>query len=206
MIRRLLIANRGEIAVRIARTARVRGVETVAVYSDADADALHVRVCDRAVRLGPAATAESYLNVARVLAAAAETGADAIHPGYGFLSENAGFAEAVITAGLTWIGPPPTAIRAMGAKDAAKRAMEAAGVPVVPGYHGEDQDRSLLAAEAGRIGYPVLVKAAAGGGGKGMRRVDRAEEFAEALARAQSEAAASFGDDRVLVEKFVQNP
>ncbi|MEO1773792.1 MAG: biotin carboxylase N-terminal domain-containing protein [Pseudomonadota bacterium] len=206
MIHRLLIANRGEIAVRIARTARVRGVETVAVYSDADADALHVRVCDRAVRLGPAAATESYLNVARVLAAATETGADAIHPGYGFLSENAGFAEAVITAGLTWIGPPPTAIRAMGAKDAAKRAMEAAGVPVVPGYHGEDQDPGLLAAEAARIGYPILIKAAAGGGGKGMRRVDRAEEFTEALARAQSEAAASFGDDRVLVEKFVQNP
>ncbi|MEM6422334.1 MAG: biotin carboxylase N-terminal domain-containing protein, partial [Pseudomonadota bacterium] len=206
MISRLLIANRGEIAVRIARTARARGIETVAVYSEADAGALHVRTCDRAIAIGPAPAAESYLRIDGLLAAARETGADAVHPGYGFLSENAAFAEAAIDAGLTWIGPPPAAIRAMGAKDAAKRAMIAAGVPVVPGYQGEDQDPALLAREAAAIGFPLLIKASAGGGGKGMRRVDEVAEFADALARARSEAAASFGDERVLVERYIENP
>ncbi|MEM6488562.1 MAG: biotin carboxylase N-terminal domain-containing protein [Pseudomonadota bacterium] len=206
MVTRLLIANRGEIAVRIARTARARGIATVAVYSDADRDALHVAACDTAVRLGPAPSADSYLRIDRLIAAARDTGADAVHPGYGFLAENAGFAEAVAAAGLAWIGPPADAIRAMGPKDAAKRLMAGAGVPVVPGYHGQDQDPAHLAAEAEAIGYPVLIKARAGGGGKGMRLVEGAAGFAEALERARSEARSSFGDDHVLVERFVANP
>ncbi|MEM7497743.1 MAG: biotin carboxylase N-terminal domain-containing protein [Pseudomonadota bacterium] len=206
MITKLLIANRGEIACRIARTARRLGIATVAVHSDADRDAAHVAAADEAVAIGPAAAAESYLRAERLLRAARETGADAVHPGYGFLSENPDFAEAVTGAGLAWVGPPPDAIRAMGLKDAAKRLMEEAGVPVVPGYHGEGQDAGLLAKEAERIGYPVLVKARAGGGGKGMRLVERPAAFAEALERARSEAASAFGDDRVLVEKFVANP
>jgi propionyl-CoA carboxylase alpha chain/3-methylcrotonyl-CoA carboxylase alpha subunit len=206
MLKRLLIANRGEIARRIVRTCRRLGVETVAVYSDADAKSPHVREAGRAVRLGPAPARESYLNAARVLAAARDSGADAIHPGYGFLSENADFAQAVIDAGLVWVGPPPSAIRAMGLKDAAKRLMEEAGVPVTPGYLGDDQSTDRLTAEAERIGYPVLIKAVAGGGGKGMRRVDTAADFVAALDGARREGASSFGDDRVLLETYVTRP
>ncbi|MDP2213650.1 biotin carboxylase N-terminal domain-containing protein [Phenylobacterium sp.] len=206
MITTLLVANRGEIARRIFRTARAMGLATVAVYSDADADAPHVREADQAVRLGPAAARESYLNVEAVLAAARATGADAIHPGYGFLSENAAFAEVVTAEGLTWVGPPPAAIRAMGLKDAAKALMIAAGVPVTPGYHGESQDPAHLAREAGSIGYPILIKAVAGGGGKGMRKVERPADFTEALGAAKREAAAAFGDDRVLLETYVARP
>ena len=206
MITTLLVANRGEIARRIFRTARQMGLATVAVYSDADAQAPHVREADQAVRLGPAAARESYLNVAAVLEAARASGADAIHPGYGFLSENADFAEAVMAAGLTWVGPPPTAIRAMGLKDAAKALMIEAGVPVTPGYHGENQDPAHLAVQAEQIGYPVLIKAVAGGGGKGMRKVEQAADFAEALGAARREASAAFGDDRVLLETYVARP
>ena len=205
-IKSLLIANRGEIARRVIRTARRMGVRTIAVYSEADAGAPHVREADVAVAIGPSPASMSYLVPAKILAAARETGAAAIHPGYGFLSENAAFAEAVIAAGLVWIGPPPSAIRAMGLKDAAKRLMAEAGVPVTPGYLGDDQGADRLRAEADRIGYPVLIKAVAGGGGKGMRRVDRVEDFAEALAGAQREGAASFGDDRVLLETYVTRP
>src|SRR3712207_4410255 len=207
MIRRLLIANRGEIARRVTRTCRRLGVETVAVYSDADAEAPHVREADQAVRLGPPPARESYLRQDLILQAAKDTGADAIHPGYGFLSENAGFAEAVVAAaGLVWVGPPPSSIRARGLKDAAKRLMAEAGVPPTPGYLGEDQSETRLQAEADRIGYPVLIKAVAGGGGKGMRKVERAEDFAAALGAAKREAAAAFGDDRVLLETYVTRP
>ncbi|MDQ1230001.1 acetyl/propionyl/methylcrotonyl-CoA carboxylase subunit alpha [Sphingomonas sp. SORGH_AS_0879] len=202
----LLIANRGEIACRIIRTAREMGLRTVAVYSEADADALHVRLADEAILIGPAPARESYLVADRILAAAKDSGAEAIHPGYGFLSENAGFAEAVIAAGLVWVGPNPDSIRAMGLKDAAKARMIAAGVPVTPGYLGEDQSPDRLAAEADAVGYPVLIKAVAGGGGKGMRRVDDRAAFAEALASCRREAAASFGDDRVLIEKYILSP
>ena len=202
----ILVANRGEIARRVFATARRMGIRTIAVYSDADADAAHVREADTAVRLGPAPARESYLDAAKVIAAAKAAGADAIHPGYGFLSENADFAEAVAAAELVWIGPPPAAIRAMGLKDAAKALMAKAGVPVTPGYLGEDQDAARLAEEAGRIGYPVLIKAVAGGGGKGMRKVGRAEDFAAALSSAKREAAASFGDERVLLETYVTRP
>lgn len=206
MLTRVLIANRGEIAVRVARTCRDLGLGTVAVFSDADAAAMHVAACDAAVPIGGAAVADSYLRGARIIAAARATGADAIHPGYGFLSENADFAQAVLDAGLVWIGPPPGAIRAMGLKDAAKARMQAAGVPVVPGYHGAEQDPKFLAGCAEEIGYPVLIKARAGGGGKGMRRVDRAADFAEALESAQREGQAAFGDGAVLVEKYVATP
>jgi 3-methylcrotonyl-CoA carboxylase alpha subunit len=206
MIRKLLIANRGEIACRIMLTARRLGTATVAVYSNADATALHVRLADEAVRLGPAPARESYLDGALVIAAALATGADAIHPGYGFLSENADFAEACIAADLSFIGPPPAAIQAMGGKSAAKGLMEAAGVPVVPGYHGADQTLTTLQAAADGIGYPVLLKASAGGGGIGMRVVVHPEEFAAALASCQREAIASFGDDQVLVEKYLERP
>jgi 3-methylcrotonyl-CoA carboxylase alpha subunit len=206
MIESVLIANRGEIARRVIRTARRMGVRTIAVYSAADAGAPHVREADVAVAIGPPPAAESYLLPGKILDAARQTGAAAIHPGYGFLSENAAFAEAVIAAGLVWIGPPPSAIRAMGLKDAAKRLMAEAGVPVTPGYLGDNQNAERLRAEADRIGYPVLIKAVAGGGGKGMRRVDRAEDFAEALAGAQREGAASFGEDRVLIETYVTRP
>jgi acetyl/propionyl-CoA carboxylase alpha subunit len=206
MFKSLLVANRGEIAVRVFATARRLGLRTVAVYSEADADALHVREADEAVLIGPAAARESYLVGERIIAAAKETGAEAIHPGYGFLSENAAFAEAVAAAGLVWVGPPPAAIRAMGLKDAAKALMAKAGVPVTPGYLGEDQDEKTLAREAARIGFPVLIKAVAGGGGKGMRRVDRAEDFAAALTSARREAKAAFGDDRVLLETYVTRP
>ncbi|MCW4460215.1 acetyl/propionyl/methylcrotonyl-CoA carboxylase subunit alpha [Sphingomonas sp. BT-65] len=206
MINSLLIANRGEIACRIIRTARQLGIRTVAVYSDADTNALHVRQADQAVHIGASPARESYLLGERIIAAAQETGAEAIHPGYGFLSENADFAEAVIAAGLIWVGPNPDSIRAMGLKDAAKKLMQDARVPVTPGYLGEDQSLERLQREAGRIGYPVLIKAVAGGGGKGMRRVDAAQQFADALAACQREAASSFGDDRVLIEKYILTP
>ncbi|HEY0115331.1 MAG TPA: biotin carboxylase N-terminal domain-containing protein, partial [Allosphingosinicella sp.] len=206
MIQSLLIANRGEIACRIIRTARRMGVRTVAVYSDADARALHVRQADEAVHIGPSPARESYLVGEKIIAAAKATGAEAIHPGYGFLSENADFAQAVIDAGLVWVGPRPDSIRAMGLKDAAKERMIAAGVPVTPGYLGEDQDPVRLQSEADAIGYPVLIKAVAGGGGKGMRRVNGPQEFQEMLLSCKREAASSFGDDRVLIEKYVERP
>jgi 3-methylcrotonyl-CoA carboxylase alpha subunit len=206
MFKRILIANRGEIACRVIRTARRFAIETVAVYSDADAAALHVASADRAVRIGPPAPSESYLSIDAIIAAAKATGAEAIHPGYGFLSENAAFAEACAKAGIVFIGPPASAIRAMGSKSAAKALMEKAKVPVVPGYHGDKQEPAFLAKEAERIGYPVLIKAVAGGGGKGMRRVDKASEFAEALDGAKREAKGAFKDDAVLVEKYVERP
>lgn len=202
----LLIANRGEIACRIIRTARAMGIRTVAVYSDADAQALHVRSADEAVHIGPAPVRESYLQGDRIIAAALQTGAQAIHPGYGFLSENAEFAQAVIDAGLIWVGPNPSSITAMGLKDAAKQLMQDAGVPTTPGYLGADQSPAFLAAQADAIGYPVLIKAVAGGGGKGMRKVDSPADFADALASCQREAASSFGNDHVLLEKWVTNP
>ena len=206
MIGSLLIANRGEIARRVIRTARRLGVRTVAVYSEADANAPHVHEAGAAVLIGPPPARESYLVQDRILAAARETGAEAIHPGYGFLSENAEFAEAVAAAGLIWVGAPPHSIRAMGLKDAAKKLMSEAGVPVTPGYLGEDQSPERLRREADAIGYPVLIKAVAGGGGKGMRKVEAAGDFLAALASCQREAAASFGDDRVLLEKYVSRP
>jgi 3-methylcrotonyl-CoA carboxylase alpha subunit len=206
MIESVLIANRGEIARRIMRTARALGIRTIAVHSDVDADMPFVREADEAVMIGPAPARESYLAGARILEAARTTRAAAIHPGYGFLSENAEFAEAVEKDGLVWVGPPPSAIRAMGLKDAAKHLMKKAGVPVTPGYMGNDQSAERLQNEAGKIGYPVLIKAVAGGGGKGMRRVDEAGAFAQALISCRREAAASFGDDRVLVEKFINGP
>ncbi|WP_288486507.1 acetyl/propionyl/methylcrotonyl-CoA carboxylase subunit alpha [uncultured Novosphingobium sp.] len=206
MIQSLLIANRGEIACRIIRTARRLGIRTIAVYSDADADALHVRQADEAVHIGPSPARESYLVGERILAAARQTGAQAIHPGYGFLSENSAFAQSVIDAGLIWVGPNPASIDAMGLKDAAKTLMAAAGVPVTPGYMGADQNPDHLAAEAAKIGYPVLIKAVAGGGGKGMRLVESAEAFHDALASCQREAAASFGNDHVLIEKYILSP
>ncbi len=206
MIKKLLIANRGEIACRIMRTARDMGIATVAVYSDADAKALHARSADEAVHIGPSPAAESYLMGEKIIAAAKETGAEAIHPGYGFLSENADFARAVIEAGLIWVGPKPESIEAMGLKDAAKERMIAAGVPVTPGYLGADQSLERLSKEADAIGYPVLIKAVAGGGGKGMRKVDAAENFAADLESCQREAKASFGNDEVLLEKWITSP
>jgi len=206
MFAKILIANRGEIACRVIRTARKLGVHTVAVYSDADAKALHVEMADEAVHIGPSPVGESYLRGDRIVAAALSTGAQAIHPGYGFLSENPDFVDQVVAAGLTFIGPSAASIRAMGLKDAAKRLMEKAGVPVVPGYHGEAQEIVLLASKAREIGYPVLIKARAGGGGKGMRRVEHPDDFSEALSSARREAKAAFGDDRVLVEKYVDKP
>ncbi len=206
MIESLLIANRGEIARRIIRTARKLGVRTVAVYSEADARAPHVAEADEAVLIGPAPARESYLVAEKILAAAKQTGAQAIHPGYGFLSENAAFAQAVKDAGLIWVGPPPAAINAMGLKDAAKSLMIAAGVPCTPGYLGDDQSEERLATEAKAIGFPVLIKAVAGGGGKGMRKVEAEGDFLAALASCRREAAASFGDDRVLLEKYVTRP
>ncbi|MBX7527666.1 acetyl/propionyl/methylcrotonyl-CoA carboxylase subunit alpha [Qipengyuania vesicularis] len=206
MISKLLIANRGEIACRIIRTAREMGIATVAVYSDADAKALHVRQADEAVHIGPSPAAESYLVGEKIIAAAKETGAEAIHPGYGFLSENAGFAQAVIEAGLIWVGPKPSSIDAMGLKDAAKKLMREAGVPVTPGYEGEDQSVERLKLEADAIGYPVLIKAVAGGGGKGMRKVDKAEDFEASLESCRREAKASFSNDEVLLEKWITSP
>lgn len=206
MIKKLLIANRGEIACRIIRTARAMGIATVAVYSDADAKALHVRQADEAVHIGPSPAAESYLVGEKIIAAAKQTGAEAIHPGYGFLSENAGFAQAVIDAGLIWVGPKPSSIEAMGLKDAAKKLMREAGVPVTPGYEGEDQSVERLKSEAEAIGYPVLIKAVAGGGGKGMRKVDAAADFEAALESCRREAKASFSNDEVLLEKWITSP
>jgi 3-methylcrotonyl-CoA carboxylase alpha subunit len=206
MIDSVLIANRGEIARRIIRTARRLGVRTIAVYSQADANAPHVREADEAVCIGPAPARESYLVADKILAAARQTGAAAIHPGYGFLSENAAFAQAVTDAGLVWVGPPPSAINAMGLKDAAKALMAKAGVPVTPGYLGDDQTPERLQREADAIGYPVLIKAVAGGGGKGMRKVDDAADFEAALASCRREALASFGDDKVLLETYVTRP
>jgi 3-methylcrotonyl-CoA carboxylase alpha subunit len=206
VIRSLLIANRGEIACRVIRTARRLGVRTVAVFSDADRHALHVRDADEAVHIGPSSARESYLVGEKIIAAARVADAEAIHPGYGFLSENAEFAEAVEAAGLVWVGPKAASIRAMGLKDAAKTLMSAVGVPVAPGYHGADQDPDRLQKEADGIGYPVLIKAVAGGGGKGMRKVNASGEFQEMLASCKREAAASFGDDRVLIEKYVERP
>ncbi|SEK67378.1 3-methylcrotonoyl-CoA carboxylase, alpha subunit [Roseateles sp. YR242] len=206
MFKKILIANRGEIACRVAATARRLGVKTVAVYSDADVQARHVRACDEAVHVGGAAPRDSYLQWRRILEAARSTGAEAVHPGYGFLSENEEFAQACADAGLVFIGPPPSAIRAMGLKAESKRLMAQAGVPLVPGYHGTDQDPALLRREAGRIGYPVLIKASAGGGGKGMRAVHSDAEFDAALASCKREAINSFGDDAVLIERYVQRP
>ena len=206
MFRKILIANRGEIACRVIGTARRLGIATVAVYSDADAGARHVVLADEAFPIGPAPARESYLVGERILEVARHTGAEAIHPGYGFLSENAAFAEACAAAGVVFIGPPAKAIRAMGSKSAAKTLMERAGVPLVPGYHGEAQDLSTLAAAAERIGFPVLIKASAGGGGKGMRIVRRASELEAAVGGAKREALASFGDDQVLVEKYLTQP
>jgi 3-methylcrotonyl-CoA carboxylase alpha subunit len=206
MFRKLLIANRGEIAARVMRTAKRLGIRTVAIYSDADASAMHVSLADEAYHVGGAASVDSYLCIDRIVEVGRASGAEAVHPGYGFLSENPKFVEAVEAAGLVFIGPPASAMRAMGLKDAAKALMEKAGVPVVPGYHGEKQDSDFLAAEAKRIGFPVLIKARAGGGGKGMRRVDRAEDFKAALEGAKREAAASFGDDRCLVERYMTKP
>jgi 3-methylcrotonyl-CoA carboxylase alpha subunit len=206
MIAKLLIANRGEIACRIIRTARAMGIATVAVYSDADAKALHVRMADEAVHIGPSPAAESYLVGEKIIAAAKETGAEAIHPGYGFLSENAGFAQTVIDAGPIWVGPKPSSIEAMGLKDAAKKLMREAGVPVTPGYEGEDQSVERLKKEADAIGYPVLIKAVAGGGGKGMRKVDAAADFEASLESCRREAKASFGNDEVLLEKWITSP
>jgi 3-methylcrotonyl-CoA carboxylase alpha subunit len=206
MFEKILIANRGEIACRVMKTARKMGVRTVAVYSDADAQALHVIQADEAVRIGPAPAADSYLRGDMIIAAALKTGAQAIHPGYGFLSEDPGFVEAVEAVGLAFIGPSANAIRAMGLKDAAKALMEKSGVPVVPGYHGANQDAAFLAECAADIGYPVLIKAVAGGGGKGMRLVTQATEFAENLASAQAEARTAFGNADVLIEKYVTAP
>jgi 3-methylcrotonyl-CoA carboxylase alpha subunit len=206
MFKKILIANRGEIACRVAATARRLGIQTVAVYSEADANAQHVKACDEAVLIGGPAPRDSYLQWERILAAAQATGAQAVHPGYGFLSENEAFAQACADAGVVFIGPPPSAIQAMGLKAESKRLMEAAGVPLVPGYHGADQDPALLQREADRIGYPVLIKASAGGGGKGMRAVFSAAEFDAALASCKREAINSFGDDAVLIERYVQRP
>jgi 3-methylcrotonyl-CoA carboxylase alpha subunit len=206
MFTKILIANRGEIACRVIKTARRMGIKTVAVYSDADRNARHVAMADEAVHIGPSPARESYLVADKIIEAAKRTGAEAIHPGYGFLSENAGFAEACAKAGIVFIGPPPAAIRAMGSKSEAKKIMEKARVPLVPGYHGDDQSAALLAKEASRIGYPVLIKASAGGGGKGMRLVEAAGKFDEALAGAKREAKSSFADDQVLIEKYLTRP
>ncbi|HJP69643.1 MAG TPA: biotin carboxylase N-terminal domain-containing protein, partial [Sphingomicrobium sp.] len=206
MMNSLLIANRGEIACRVMRTAQRLGLRTVAVYSDADAKALHVRMADEAVHIGPSPPRESYLFGETIIEAAKSSGVEAIHPGYGFLSENADFAQAVIDAGLIWVGPKPDSIRAMGLKDAAKRLMAEAAVPVTPGYLGEIQDPGHLKKEADAIGYPVLIKAVAGGGGKGMRRVDDEGQFDDALESAKREAASAFGDERVLIEKYILSP
>ena len=206
MFNKLLIANRGEIACRVATTARRLGIKTVAVYSEADANARHVAMCDESVALGGATAADTYLSVDRIIAAAKATGAQAIHPGYGFLSENESFAQACAQAAIIFIGPPASAIRAMGSKSAAKTLMEKAGVPLVPGYHGDNQDATFLQKQADGIGYPVLLKASAGGGGKGMRIVERSDDFSAALASCQREAKASFGDERVLIEKYLIRP
>jgi len=205
-IKKILIANRGEIACRVMKTARKMGIKTVAVYSDVDAKALHVRMADEAVLIGPSPAIESYLIADKIIDACKQTGSDAVHPGYGFLSENPDFVRACRKAKITFIGPAAESMEAMGLKDAAKKLMDKAGVPITPGYHGKDQDPKLLEAKAGMIGYPVLIKAVAGGGGKGMRRVDKAEDFQEMLASCQREAKSSFGNDDVLIEKYIQSP
>ena len=206
MFKKILIANRGEIACRVAATAKRMGIQTVAVYSDADANSKHVAACDEAIHVGGSAPKDSYLRWQAIIEAAKATGAQAIHPGYGFLSENEAFAAACAKAGLVFIGPPASAIQAMGLKAESKQLMEKAGVPLVPGYHGSDQNPVLLKREADRIGYPVLIKASAGGGGKGMRAVEKSADFLEALASCQREAQNSFGDQAVLIEKYVQRP
>ncbi|MDH6330372.1 3-methylcrotonyl-CoA carboxylase alpha subunit [Stenotrophomonas sp. 1278] len=206
MFSKVLIANRGEIACRVIATCRRLGIATVAVYSDADRNARHVRLADEAIHIGPAAARESYLRSDAILEAARRSGAQAIHPGYGFLSENADFADACVAAGIAFIGPPASAIRAMGDKSAAKALMAKAGVPLTPGYHGDQQAPDFLRTQADGIGYPVLIKASAGGGGKGMRKVERSEDFVDALASCQREAASAFGNDHVLVEKYVERP
>jgi 3-methylcrotonyl-CoA carboxylase alpha subunit len=205
-IDKLLVANRGEIALRVMRTCRAMGIATVAVYSDGDADAPFVRFADEAIRIGPAPARESYLVINAILEAARQTAADAIHPGYGFLSENARFAEAVGDAGLVFVGPPPRVIGELGSKQAAKRIAARAGVPVVPGYAGDDQATSAFVAAAGSIGYPVLVKASAGGGGRGMRIVRHPGELPDAIDRARGEAATAFGDETLLLEKYIERP
>src|SRR5256885_2363168 len=202
----LLIANRGEIACRVIRTAKAMGLRTVAVYSEADRDAMHVAMADEAVLLGPARARDSYLNIERVLEAARQSGAEAVHPGYGFLSENAAFAQACADAGLVFVGPTAAMMTAMGSKSGSKALMEKAGVPLVPGYHGDAQDEATLTKAAGKVGFPVLVKASAGGGGRGMRIVREAGELAAAIVSAKREAKAAFGDERMLIEKFVENP
>jgi 3-methylcrotonyl-CoA carboxylase alpha subunit len=204
--RKILIANRGEIACRVMRTAKRLGIGTVAVYSDADANAQHVKLADEAYHIGPAPAKESYLDGAAILKVAKQSGAEAIHPGYGFLSENAEFAEACKKAGVVFIGPPPASIRAMGSKSAAKALMEKSKVPVVPGYHGDKQDIETIRKAAKEIGYPVLLKAVAGGGGKGMRRVDVEKDLEAAMEGAKREAKNSFGDDRFLIEKYILEP
>jgi 3-methylcrotonyl-CoA carboxylase alpha subunit len=206
MFKSVLIANRGEIACRVIRTAKRMGLRTVAVYSDAERNALHVRLADEALHIGPSPAAQSYLSGERLIAAAQAARADSIHPGYGFLSENADFAQACLNAGIAFVGPPPAAIRAMGLKDRAKALMEKAGVPVVPGYHGERQEPKFLKQKAYELGYPLLIKAVAGGGGKGMRRVDKHADFDAALEAAQREAQSAFGDARMLIEKYVSHP
>lgn len=206
MFRRLLIANRGEIACRIVRTARHMGIATIAIYSEADAHALHVRAADSALLIGPPPARDSYLNIPAIIAAARQSGADAIHPGYGFLSENPAFAEACAEAGIVFVGPPPDAMRAMGSKASAKMLMEQAGVPLLPGYHGENQAPEFLAHQAARIGFPVMIKAVAGGGGRGMRIVTAANDFAAALTAAQQESKSAFGGDRVLIERYLERP
>ena len=206
MIKSVLVANRGEIAVRVMATAKRLGIRTIAVYSDVDANALHVQVADTAVCIGEASATKSYLSIDKIINAAKEAGADAIHPGYGFLSENAALVDACHAAGIIFMGPGSDAMRAMGLKDAAKKRMVDAGVPVVPGYHDEDQDDAVLSSAANDVGYPILIKARSGGGGKGMRRVDNASDFHDALTSARREAQQSFGDDSMLIEKFIVNP
>ncbi len=206
MFNKILIANRGEIAVRVMKTAQSMGIQTVAVYSDADVDALHTRFADEAINIGPAAAAESYLVIDNIIEAAKRTGAEAIHPGYGFLSENVAFAEACAQANIVFIGPNIEAIRVMGSKSLSKELMAHSGVPIAPGYQGDNQDPEFLAGEADRIGYPVLLKASLGGGGKGMRKVDKPEKLEKALASAKREAMSAFGDDHFLIEKFITSP
>jgi len=206
MFNKVLIANRGEIAIRVARTARRLGIASVAVYSSADRDALHVEACDEAWCIGGAAASDSYLRGNKILEVARASGAEAIHPGYGFLSENATFARSCEQAGIVFIGPPASAIEAMGSKSEAKALMHAAGVPLVPGYHGDAQDNQTLLSQSNQLGYPQLIKASAGGGGKGMRVVSQASEFEAALESVRREARASFDDDRVLIERYLSNP
>ncbi|MEY8262704.1 MAG: biotin carboxylase N-terminal domain-containing protein, partial [Bermanella sp.] len=205
-ITRLLIANRGEIAIRIMQSAQKLGIHCIALYSEADRNALHVKKADEAWFIGPSPAKESYLVVEKILAVAKQANADAVHPGYGFLSENAGFAQSVMDAGMAWVGPPVAAIEAMGSKIESKKLMEAANVPLVPGYHGDNQDEAFLSEEVRKIGFPVLVKASAGGGGKGMRVIESDAEISAAIAASKREGLNSFGDDKLLVEKYITRP